>query len=79
MDPGFRIDLDYSAFFEAERLYLGVRLFQIVEVLHDLVVVHAEVQVVQCNRLLLLVGQRRGRGGGGGGGGRGGRGGGGGG
>lgn len=37
----FRIDIDYcSTFQEVERPYLGIRLLQIVKILHDLVVVH---------------------------------------
>lgn len=53
----FRIDVvDYcSTFEEVERPHLGIRLLQVVEVLHNLVVVHTQIQVVERHRLLLLL------------------------
>lgn len=73
--PGFRIDVDYYSTFEkVERPHLGIRLFQIVEVLHDLIVVHTQIKVIERHRfLLLLAGGWGARGAGGGWRGRGGR------
>lgn len=59
--PVFRIDVDYYSTFEkVERPHLGIRLFQIVEVLHDLIVVHTQIKVVERRRLLLLLAGGRG-------------------
>lgn len=73
--PVFRIDVDYySTFKEAEWPHLGIRLLQVVEVLHDLIVVHTQIKVIERHRFLLLLGWGWGaRGARGGWGGRGGR------
>jgi len=56
--PVFRIDIDYYSTFEkVERPHLGIRLFQIVEVLHDLIVVHTQIKVIERHRFLLFLGR----------------------
>lgn len=55
----FRIDVDYYSTFEkVERPHLGIRLFQVVEVLHNLIVIHTQIKVIERRRFLLLLGGR---------------------